>query len=118
MSCARVPDAQGSFSFPVDEGAYLLLVVADLKKGIAIIDSQPVVVPLGKEQPVTVDLKGKHGVVAGRALTGFPSLRSWLFPSDRRAEVPWFCRVFKKGNHVRQLPSRLKPENQKRLVSG
>jgi len=58
-----VPDAQGSFGFPVDEGAYLLLVVADLDKGIAIIDSQPVVIPLGKERTVTVDLKGKHGTL-------------------------------------------------------
>ena len=54
-----VVDAQGSFSFPVDEGAYLLLVVADLEKGIAILDSQPVRILLGKQQTVTVDLKGK-----------------------------------------------------------
>jgi len=56
-----VPDANGSFRFPADEGGYLLLVMTDLKKGIAIIDSQPVVIPLGKEQTVTVDLKGKRG---------------------------------------------------------
>jgi hypothetical protein len=56
-----VPDAQGSFNFPADEGAYLLLVVADLKKEIAIIDSQPVVIPLGKEGTFIVDLKGKGG---------------------------------------------------------
>jgi hypothetical protein len=56
-----VPDAQGSFSFPADEGAYLLLVVADLKSGIAIIDSQSVMISRGKEQTVTLDLKGKRG---------------------------------------------------------
>lgn len=58
-----VPDANSSFGFPADEGAYLLLVVADLQKGIAIIDSQPVVIPLGKERTVTVDLKGKRGTL-------------------------------------------------------
>lgn len=58
-----LPDEQGSFSFPADEGTYLLLIVADLKKGIAIIDSQPVVIPRGKQQTFTVDLKGKRGTV-------------------------------------------------------
>jgi hypothetical protein len=66
--CESVPDAQGSFSFPVDEGAYLLLVVADLKKGIAIVDSQPVVIPLGKERTIAVDLKGKRGTVVPLAV--------------------------------------------------
>lgn len=56
-----VPDEQGSFRFPADEGAYYLLVVADLESGIAIIDSQPVRIPLGKQQTVTLDLKRKHG---------------------------------------------------------
>jgi hypothetical protein len=55
------PDAQGSFWFPADEGAYLLLVVADTEKGISIMDSQPVVIPLSKEQIVTIDLKDKRG---------------------------------------------------------
>jgi hypothetical protein len=63
-----VPDAQGLFSFPVDEGAYLLLVVADLKNGIAIIDCQPVVIPLGKERTIAVDLKGKRGTVVPLAV--------------------------------------------------
>lgn len=58
-----VPDARGSFWFPADEGAYLLLVVADAEKEISIIDSQPVVIPLAKEQAVTVDLKGKSGAL-------------------------------------------------------
>ena len=58
-----VPDEQGTFRFPADEGAYLLLVVADPGKGIDIIDSQPVVIALGKEQAITVDLKGKHGAL-------------------------------------------------------
>jgi VCBS repeat-containing protein len=56
-----VLDAQGSFRFSADEGAYLLVVVADLEKGVAVIDSQPVWIPLGKQQTVTIDLKGKHG---------------------------------------------------------
>jgi hypothetical protein len=58
-----VPDAQGSFRFPADEGAYLLLVVADLEKGLAIIDSRPVRVPLGQEQAITIDVKGKQGTL-------------------------------------------------------
>jgi hypothetical protein len=58
-----VPDAQCSFNFPADEGAYLLLVVADRNKEIAIIDFQSVVIPLGKERTVIVDLKGKHGTL-------------------------------------------------------
>lgn len=63
-----VPDAHGSFGFPADEGAYLLLVVADLEKRIAILDFQPVVIPLGKERTVTVDLKGKHGKIVPLAV--------------------------------------------------
>ena len=58
-----VPDEQGSFKFPVDEGVYLLVIVADVEKGLAIIDTQPVVIPYGKEQTVTVDLKEKHGTL-------------------------------------------------------
>jgi hypothetical protein len=58
-----VPDEQGAFRLPADEGAYLLLVVADLEKGIAIMDSQPVLIPRGKEQTVTVDLRGNHGTL-------------------------------------------------------
>jgi len=56
-----VLDDQGTFRFPADEGAYLLLVVADLEQGVAIIDSLPVVIPRGKEQKVSVDLKGRRG---------------------------------------------------------
>ena len=56
-----VPDANGSFRFPADEGAYLLLVVADLEKGLTIIDSRALRIPLGQEQTVTIDLKGKQG---------------------------------------------------------
>src|SRR5579864_5813538 len=37
-----VLDARGSFSFPVDEGAYILVIVADLGKGISIVESRPV----------------------------------------------------------------------------
>jgi hypothetical protein len=58
-----VPDARGSFRFPADEGAYLLVVIADVKKGISMIDSQPVVISPGKEQVITVDLKGKTGTL-------------------------------------------------------
>jgi hypothetical protein len=58
-----VPDEHGAFRLPADEGAYLLLVVADLEKGIAIIDSRPVVIPVGKEQSVTVDLEGVRGTL-------------------------------------------------------
>jgi hypothetical protein len=56
-----VPDANGSFRFPADEGAYLLLVVADLEKGLTIIDSRALRIPLGQVQTVTIDLKGKQG---------------------------------------------------------
>jgi hypothetical protein len=56
-----VLDAQGSFGFPADAGEYLLLVVADLEKGIAIVDSQPLRI-LGEEN-ITIDLKGKHSTV-------------------------------------------------------
>jgi hypothetical protein len=62
-----VPDEQGSFRFPADEGAYYLLVVADLEKGIAIIDSQPVRIPLGKQQTVNLDLRRKHGTMLPQA---------------------------------------------------
>jgi hypothetical protein len=58
-----VPDEQGSFRFPADEGAYLLVIVADMEKGVAIIDSKPIRMPLGKQQTLTIDLKGKHGTV-------------------------------------------------------
>jgi hypothetical protein len=58
-----VPDISGSFRFPADEGAYMLLVLADLEKGISIIDSQPVVIPFGKQQAVNIDLKGRVGVL-------------------------------------------------------
>jgi hypothetical protein len=61
-----VPDAQGSFRFPADAGAYLLLVVADLENGIAIVDSQPVQILLGKQQTVAIDLKGKRGTLIPR----------------------------------------------------
>jgi hypothetical protein len=60
-----IPNAQGSFSFPVDEGAYFLVVVADLKKGIAVLDSEPVVIPHGQVQTLTIDLKGKRGTQLG-----------------------------------------------------
>jgi hypothetical protein len=56
-----VLDAQGSFGFPADAGEYLLLVVADLENGIAIVDSQLVRI-LGEEK-ITIDLKGKHSTV-------------------------------------------------------
>lgn len=58
-----VPNEQGSFRFPADEGAYFLLVVADLEKRITIINSQPIHIPFGKQQILTIDLKGKHGIV-------------------------------------------------------
>ncbi len=58
-----IPDKDGSFRFPADEGAYVLFVVADGDKQISIIDSQPVVIPLAKEQSITVDLKGKKGTL-------------------------------------------------------
>lgn len=59
-----VVDAQGSFSFPADEGAYILLIVADVKKGIVLVDSRPLRI-LGKEI-ITVDLAGKHGTLIPR----------------------------------------------------
>lgn len=53
-------DEKGSFRFPADEGAYILVLLADLEKGVAIIGSQPVRILLGKEQTVVIDLKGKQ----------------------------------------------------------
>lgn len=55
-----VPDAQGAFKFPADAGTYLLVVVADLDKGAAVVDSQPVRIPFTEQVAVTVDLKGKR----------------------------------------------------------
>ena len=58
-----VPDEQGSFRFPADDGAYLLVIVADLAKGVAIIESKPIRLPLGTQQTLNIDLKGRHGTV-------------------------------------------------------
>jgi hypothetical protein len=61
-----VPDTQGSFRFPAEEGIYLLVLVADLEKGIAIVDTQPVQIPFGEQQTVTIDLKGKRATAIPR----------------------------------------------------
>ena len=52
-------DSRASFNFPADDGAYLLLIVADLGEAVAVIDSLPVRI-VGKES-ITIDLKGRHG---------------------------------------------------------
>ncbi|MGC2656450.1 MAG: hypothetical protein WA324_00625, partial [Bryobacteraceae bacterium] len=35
------PDAQSAFRFPADAGAYILLVVVDLRKGLSLLESRP-----------------------------------------------------------------------------
>jgi len=60
---ARV-DARGSFAFPTDNGAFLLVTVADLSSGIAILDIRPLRI-VGAEA-VTVNLKGKTGELITR----------------------------------------------------
>lgn len=57
---ARI-DERGSFSFPVDEGLYLLMTVADVEEGIAMIDSRAV--RLSGQQTIEIDLRGKHAVL-------------------------------------------------------
>jgi hypothetical protein len=52
-------DAKGQFHFPAEPGAYILMIVADLEKGIVILDSIPLRI-LGHET-VDIDLKGKQG---------------------------------------------------------
>jgi hypothetical protein len=54
-------DEQGSFSFPTDEGLYLFMVTADTDKGIAVVDSKPLRIGIGKKETITINLKGKHG---------------------------------------------------------
>ena len=55
-------DRHGSFTFPVDEGTYLLVTVADLPAGMMILDTTPLRLrPEAGEVSVTVDLKNKHG---------------------------------------------------------
>jgi hypothetical protein len=61
-----IPDEHGSFKFPADEGAYLLVVIADHDKGVAIIDFQPVRISFGHAQMVIVDLKGKPAMLIPR----------------------------------------------------
>jgi hypothetical protein len=56
-----VLDSHAAFSFPVDEGAYLLVVIADLEKALAVIDSLPLRI-VGQET-IVIDLKGKHGTI-------------------------------------------------------
>lgn len=54
-----IPDERGSFTFPADEGAYLLLIVADVAEGPSIIDLKPM--RIVGNQTVTIDLKGRLG---------------------------------------------------------
>ena len=52
-------NADDSFSFPADAGAYLLMVVADLDKGVAVIDSRPI--RISGKAAIIIDLTGKCG---------------------------------------------------------
>jgi len=51
---------RGSFGFPIDMGAYLLLVVADTEGGLVILDSRPLRV-LWNDESIEIDLKDKRG---------------------------------------------------------
>ena len=54
-----VPDKHGSFSFPAYEGAYLLVIVADLKQSPAIVDSRPVRISVDQKESISIDLKDR-----------------------------------------------------------
>jgi hypothetical protein len=62
-----VLDALGSFSFPADEGIYLLVVFASVDGGTVVLDSRPLAIRLGQRQTVLVDLKGKQGELIPRS---------------------------------------------------
>lgn len=62
-------DSQSSFSFLVDEGAYLLLALADRGKTVAVIDSLPLRI-MGQDV-ITINLKGKHAKKTSPSKAGF-----------------------------------------------
>ena len=59
-----VPAADGSFTFPVDGGPYLLVTVADVENGTSIMDCKPI--RILRSEAVIIDLKGKHGTLIPR----------------------------------------------------
>jgi len=62
-----VPDADGSFRFPANAGAYFLVVVADLPEGLSVLYSEPVRIAHGKRLSVSVDLNRNRGTPVPRA---------------------------------------------------
>ena len=79
-----VPDEQGTFRLPADEGAYLLLVVADLEKGIAIIDSRPVgTARQGAERHRRSQRKTRYADSTGPTIAACSLSGRLLLPSER-----------------------------------
>jgi hypothetical protein len=54
------PDSKGSFTFPIDEGDQLLLIVADTDKGPVVLDSRTMRIKTVSNESIEIDLKGKH----------------------------------------------------------
>lgn len=58
-----IPDKHGLFHFPADEGVYQLLTVADVEKGLIILDSRHLIIPYSEVQNVVIDLERNNGTL-------------------------------------------------------